>query len=797
MSDIRHAGLIPQSGLTPSLKSATALGGCLALMVAATAMPAVAQTAGDVTEVVVTARKKPESLSRTPISVAVITGEQMRGAQAFDLKDAQILTPSLLITSTANETQTTARLRGVGTVGDNPGLESSVGVVIDGVVRARTATAMGDLGVVERLEILKGPQTSLFGKGASAGIIQAVTQAPRFAPEQVYELTAGEHGTYAATAYLSGPLAEKLAGSLSLVHRQRQGQYSVDTGKGPRTEDRDGDQNYDSVRGQLLYMDADHLRVRLIADYTRRDENCCTGTAVQVGGTAAWINTLGADVTATQADVQARHAYSNRTTAQRITDGGVSAEINWRLENGVTLTSLSAARRFENKQGYDADFTAADIYYRNPDDFGNRFDTLSQEFRLSGRNGSLDWLSGLYLSSEKLTRRDSYVYGADYESYLSLLLSGGTSQTGLSGLTGLSAGQAYTPGEGARDIHHQTERNAALFANLDWSLTPEVAATFGLRLNHQSKTLNSAYSNTDDGVACASAQALHASGLGVMCQSFSNPAFNGLNLMQKLSDDAVTGTLKLSWQTLPSLMTYASASRGWKGGGFNLDREQTSTYAADRDTAFAPETVTAYEVGLKGRWYGGRLAFDAAAFHQQFRDFQLNTFLGTTFLVTSVPELTSRGVETETRVTLKNGLRFVSGVTWAESQFGSESVPGLPRLSDQRASFAPKWSVTAQVDYRRDLWGMVFSTALDARYNSDYNTGSDLAPIKIQGAYTLVNGRISLANRADTVALDLWATNLTDETYYQVVFGAPMQSGTYNAFLGQPRTIGLTLRLKR
>ncbi|WP_343683637.1 TonB-dependent receptor [Asticcacaulis sp.] len=754
--------------------------------------------AQEVTEVVVTARKKPETLSHAPLSVAVITGEQMRGAGAYDLRDAQVLTPSLLITSTANEAQTTARLRGVGTVGDNPGLESSVGVVIDGVVRARTATAMSDLGVVERIEILKGPQTSLFGKGASAGIIQAVTQAPRFTPEQVYELTAGERGTFAATAYVSAPLADKWAGSLSLVHRQRDGQYRVTTGQGPRGETRDGDQNYDSLRGQLLYLDADRLGVRLIADYTARDENCCTGTVVQVGATAPWINSLAAgNGVATTADIDGRRAFSNRSTAQRIQDGGLSAEVNWRLDSGPTLTSLTAVRRFDHRQGYDADFSGADIYYRIPADFGTRFDTLSQEWRLAGKNGPLDWLTGVYLSSEKVTRRDSYVYGEDYEPYLSLLLSAGASPTRVASLTGLSAGSAYPIGGGARDIHRQTERNAALFANLDWALTSDVSAVLGLRFNRQTKTLNSAYSNTDGGVGCAAAQSRSATSLGTLCQSFSNPAFNRLDLRQKLSDDAVTGTFKLSWQTTPLVMSYASVARGWKGGGFNLDREQTSTFAADRDTSFRPETVTALEVGLKGRWWRGRLAFDAAAFHQQFHDFQLNTFLGATFLVTSVPELTSHGLEAETRLTLKNGLRLVSGVTWSESQFGSQPVPGLPRLTEARASFAPKWSATLQADYHREWQGLNWGAALDARYNSDYNTGSDLAPIKIQGAYTLMNGRLSVANRDETVALDLWGTNLTDETYYQVVFGAPLQSGTFNAFLGQPRTIGLTLRLRR
>ncbi|ESQ80850.1 TonB-dependent receptor [Asticcacaulis sp. YBE204] len=776
------------------LRSATALCGTLLALIVT---PAAAQD--DVTEVVVTAQKKPEPLAKAPISVAVVTGEQMRVAGAYDLKDVQLLTPSLLITSTANEAQTTARLRGVGTVGDNPGLESSVGVVIDGVVRARTATAMSDLGQVERVEILKGPQTSLFGKGASAGVIQVVSKAPAFQPVQTLELTAGEHGTYAVDAFVSGPLSERLAGSLSLVHRQRDGQYDIHTGDGPRTDNEDGDQNYYSARGQLLYMAADRLKVRLIADYTQRDENCCAGTAVSVGAAAAYVDQLSAgDGVVKTPDVHDRQAWLNRSTAQDIVDMGVSVESVVRLSDSVELTAITAARSYDHKQGYDADFSGADIYYREPGGaFGNRFETISQEVRLSGDTGTLDWLVGAYLSSEDLTRHDQYLYGVDFEPYLGLILSSGTNINRVSELTGLAVGQSYVAGQGAADVHRQRERNAAIFTNLDWDITSDVSAVLGLRYNRQTKTLLSSYANSDNGIACASAQAKGSASLGTLCQSFSNPAFNHLELGQKMSDEAVTGTFKLSWQATDKILTYASVSRGWKGGGFNLDREQTATYAADTNTAFAPETVTAYEAGFKGRWWNGRLALDAAAFHQKFKDFQLNTFLGTTFLVTSVPELTSRGVEAEARLRLRNGWRFVTGATYAESQFGPDIVSGLPRLTDARASFAPKWSVTAQVDYSRELFGLDFDASLDTRYNSNYNTGSDLAPIKIQGAYTLANGRLTFARKDGSVALDIWGQNLTDEDYYQVVFSAPMQTGTFNAFMGQPRTLGVTLRLKR
>ncbi|MFT4090300.1 MAG: TonB-dependent receptor [Asticcacaulis sp.] len=777
----------------------TALCGVLAGLVPLGAFAQTGDVTGEVTEVVVTAQKKPEPLARAPLSVAVITGDQIRGTGAYDLKDVQILTPSLLITSTANEAQTTARLRGVGTVGDNPGLESSVGVVIDGVVRARTATAMSDLGVLERIEILKGPQTSLFGKGASGGIIQVVTTAPVYEPVQSLELDVGEHGTLGVAGYMSGPLSSRWAGSLSLVHRKRDGEYKVNVDDGPRREREDGDQNYYSVRGQLLYMSEDKVKIRLIGDYTRRDENCCAGTAIAVGRAADYISSLTpSDGVAREPDPSQRAAWLNRSTAQGITDGGLSLEQTVRLSDDVTLVSITAARSYKHTSGYDADFTTADIYYREPDGpFGNAIDTLSQEVRLNGKWSTVDWLIGIYLSSEYLERRDQYLYGKDYEPYMGLLLSGGTNADRISELTGLEVGDSYQAGFGANDHYRQTERNAALYANAEWEIGPSVSLVGGLRLNRQTKSLQASFTNSDNGEACAAAQSLGSGSLGIICLPWSNPAFNNLRTAQKMSDSATTGTLKLVWRPSAALTTYASVGRGWKGGGFNLDREQNSAFDAIADTGFAPETVTAYELGFKGRWMRGRLALDAAIFDQKFENFQLNTFLGTTFLVTSVPQLRSKGLEAEGRLTLRNGLRLLSGFTYTDSRFGSDVVPGLPLVAGGRASFAPKWSVTTQIDYSRPLFGLEFNASLDARYNSAYNTGSDLAPIKLQKAFTLMNGRLTLARFDGSVAVDLWGKNLTDQDYYQVAFGAPFQTGSFNAFMGQPRTLGLSLRLKR
>ncbi|MDV6331410.1 TonB-dependent receptor [Asticcacaulis sp. 201] len=753
-----------------------------------------AETASDPVEVTVTAQKKPEPLSRAPIAMSVVSGRQMEKAGAHDLKDIQTLTPSLLITSTANEAQTTARLRGVGTVGDNPGLDSSVGVVVDGVSRARTATAMSDLGVLDRIEVLKGPQSDIYGKGASAGVIQVVSKLPSFTPSQSYELTAGEQGTFGASAYVTGGLSQHWAGSLFATKRQRDGQYTVHTGDGPRTRTDDGNQNYGSVRSQLLYDGDGWSRLRIIADYTKRDESCCVGTAIAIGGTRGYIDSLASDAgTASVVDPKGREAWSNRPTDQVIVDSGLSAQWDLRLANNVQLTSITAYRHWDHTNGYDADFSSADIYYRDPNGgFGNRFDTWSQEVRLNGKTAHYEWMLGAYANQEDLVRHDETLYGRDYEAYLGLLLTAGANRNRVSELTGLPVGQSFVPGQGNHDTYRQRERNMALFGHAEWFLTDTVSLLGGLRYNHQTKDLTSAYTNSDNGIACARATGSRST----ICQPWSNPAFNALTVSQKNAEDATTGSLKMKWQATPTVMAYASYATGWKGAGFNLDREQMADLSADRDTSFKAETSRSYEIGLKGRFLSRRLALDVAAFDEQFHNFQLNTFLGTNFVVNSVPHLRSKGVEVESRY-VAGGLILNGGITYDDARFGPDAVPGVPLVANGRASFAPKWSAAYGLDYTHGLGNYRFNASFSAKYNSDYNTGSDLAPIKRQTAFTLYNGRLAISDPDEHWSVELWGQNLTDEVYYQVAFSAPFQAGSYKAFLGQPRTVGLTLRLRR
>ncbi|CAN5467915.1 TonB-dependent receptor [soil metagenome] len=761
---------------------------------------AMAQQAAQLDEIVVTAERREGSLQRTPLSVTVAAQPLLAGAGVTDIKDLAILTPGLLVASTSNQTYTTARIRGVGTVGDNPGLESSVGVVIDGVYRARNGVALGDLGEVERIEVLRGPQSTLFGQNTSAGVINVVTAGPKFDFGATGEATVGDYGTRGGSVSVTGPISETLAGRLYASVRRRDGLYDVRTGAGPRTETDDQNEAYETVRGQLLWVPSDRISSRLSADFTHRDERCCIGVQQSTGPTAGILALLSPDGgVSNPANPEARTGYANRDTNARIRDGGVA--LHTTIQTGVGEVELTtSARQWQAVLSQDWDFTSADIAYRPDDgDWSNRFRTLSHEARLTGTRGAFDYSGGLYLMRETLLRKDAFLYGTAYEDYLGRVLTRSTANpVGLAGyvstLTGLPVGQSFVAGQGQRDTYDQTATTAALFGQGTWHATDRLGLTVGLRYSHIEKDVDVSYVNTDNARACAAALARGVTN-ATLCLPWANPAFNNLSRSESLTDDGWSGLIRAEYQLTPAVLTYASVSRGRKSAGYNLDRAQTGL-VPDASNAFAPEVVDAAEIGAKASLMDRRLLVSVDAFHQRYEDFQLNTFLGTTFLVRSIPEVTAQGAEIEATARL-DPLTLQGGVIYAQTEYGDAPVAGLPLLAGNRLSFAPLWSGSLAGTYQRDLGaGFTARATLAAKYSSSYNTGSDLAPDKVQEAFWLANGSVALDAKSGW-SVELWARNLFDETYRQVAFGAPFQTGTTGAFLGAPRTVGVTLRITR
>src|SRR5690606_37637283 len=286
--------------------------------------------------------------------------------------------------------------------------------------------------------------------------------------------------------------------------------------KGPRTETEDYDQNYHLLRGQLLLEPTDNVDVTFIADYTSREENCCTAVQLVTGGTAPVINALGGgNAIAIPADPFARVAYSNRSTEQDIKDKGISMQVDWESPwfGGATLTSITASRDWQSINGLDFDFTTADLLYReaDADESFSGFENFSQEFRLTGASDSVDWMVGLFYADEDLTRNDSYRIGADYEPYLSPLVGsqvlGGLAQQlapfdidvdmstpalFMSQVSGQPFGSNFA-GLGAHDRYKQDARSLGLFTNNTWHATDALDLTLGLRYTTVKKEQDSVY----------------------------------------------------------------------------------------------------------------------------------------------------------------------------------------------------------------------------------------------------------------------------------------------------------------
>lgn len=851
------------------------------LMAAASAMvlgaPALAQQTVDV--ITVTAQKREQNIQDVPIAVSAYNAELLQNAGIRDIKDLTILVPGLNVTSTSSEFVTTARIRGIGTVGDNPGLESSVGIVIDGVPRARNGVGFGDLGQLERIEVLRGPQGTLFGRNTSAGLINIVTAGPEyeFGMNAEGEFMFGDYTGWGVNGSVTGPIVEDVAAfRLYAGMRNRDGFLNVNTGPGPRTATEDNDRDFWTIRGQLRVDPSANMSWRFAADYTSRDENCCAAPTLVAGPTAPIVNALGGAIPMPgQANPFARNVSSNRDTTQEITDWGMQAQFDWDFDT-FTMTGIAAHRDYELVSGIDADFSAADIFHRDPAK-AFTFTNTTFELRFQGNADRLDWMVGGFYSSEELTRFDNLGYGVHYEPYVSLLLSGGANTTtvaatangadacarglghptcvavftGAGYVSPLPAPFSLTPGAGlpagggsaGGDHYSQDATSWAIFTHNTFAVTDTLDFTFGLRYTRDEKDMVANFSPSN-APACDVWEAIFGSALNftsaanlprlvaiadqlgvpvasaaqigtVTCLNAARDVFSEIPLSGRtlsMSNSNWSGIASLSNRFSDNVMGYVSYSRGYKSGGFNLDRFNqsgatvinfepilagTQPYPAD----FAPETVNAWEAGFKTQWFDNTMLLNMSVFHADYDNFQLNTFNGLSFFVISMPGVRVRGYEVEALFFPDDRWTLQAGMTYSDARydgFAPTGVPDVDRLSGNTMSLSPRYYFSGSASYVHPLGdNMEALFHLDGRWVSRQNTGSDLLPVKEQPGYGLINARVGIGAQDQSWALELWGQNLTDTNYMQVAFNAPLQGGTYNAFLGAPRTVGVTLRLRR
>ncbi|MDP4540750.1 TonB-dependent receptor [Qipengyuania sp. DY56-A-20] len=870
--------------------------------------------------IVVTAQGRAQVLADVPVAINAVSAEQLERSGTNDIRELTQVAPSLLVSSTGNEANGSARIRGIGTVGDNAGLESSVAVFVDGVYRSRSGNALSELGPLDRIEILRGPQGTLGGRNSSAGLISIYTAQPEFTFGGHGSISYGNYDAIRVEGGLTGPLSDTIAARVDGVYSRRDGFYN-DVVNDTDVNNRD---RY-LVRAQLLFEPTEDISFRLVGDYSKKDEACCAATFVQTdfaplarlsddisplsaeakfdypgSATPALTSTanpiipvllgLGQNPIALNGGTFNRDIYvtPGRTYQGETEDFGVSGELNWSFGD-TTLTSITGYREYSNFQASDTDYTQVDILYRAPtEDAGAReFKTFTQELRLSGSafDDRLEWLVGGFYANEKLESRDNLRFGTQYGTFANCRLANalqptlgaligqtvadpsrancfnptafGAIQSGavfgaatpaiVAGLTNLAT---LNDRGGTGDVYNQQSESFAVFTHNIFHITDNLDLTLGLRYTNETKDFDATFGN--DNTVCPTNRAIlgpllgvpslaaFAGGiLGLSCQGNSTAELDGVSLSDSRDENEFTGTAVLSYKPTDDLMVYASYSRGYKAGGFNLDRsalaEPVFLNVNNIDISrlqFDQETVDAFELGAK---YSTReFGLSVAAFRQEFTNFQLNTFNGTVYLVQNVngcsddlggadrdgsvatgacaadnviPGVVAQGVEIEGTLNPSPDFNVTLGLTYADTSFENDLIgndsgapldPALRLLPGDNMSNAPEITVTSSVSWtppigNSGMRGLVF---FNTRLVSDYNTGSDLLYGKEQDSFMIANGRIGLTNIAGRFAIEGWVQNIFDKDYTQVAFNTPFvaEQQTYSAFLAEPRTYGITLR---
>ena len=885
-------------------------------------------------DIVVMAQGRSQALADVPVAISAVNAETLQNSGANDIRQLNQVAPSLIVSSTGSEANGSARIRGIGTVGDNPGLESSVPVFIDGVYRSRSGIGLNELGELDRIEVQRGPQGTLGGRNSSAGLISIYSKKPSFNFGATGEATYGNLDFVRLAGSITGPITDKIAARVDGVYVRRDG-FLNDATNNVDVNNR----NRFFVRGQLLIEPTDAITIRLIGDYTWRKERCCgaiyvdgsvnpyIGNLNNLSSPLAPLQTNGNNIINVLRDLGQplagftpgynRDIYvsAGRSFEGKTKDYGFSGEIKWNL-GGATLTSITAYRQYRSGQGSDTDYSAVDLLYRTPsDDAYRQFHTFTQELRLQGEafDGKLDWLVGGFFADERLTVRDNLRFGSQYGRFATCrIVSGGAlaglydfNQPGcvaqgvgtigglgrntLLGATGASgadivAGFAALDGLNnlgtTNDRYGQNSKNWAIFTHNIVNITDRLNLTLGLRYTSDKKDFSATFGN--DNNVCTTVQglvgddrttttagtllqngtanALAGALIGLACQGNSTAELNGVSIASKRSEDAFTGTAILSYKVNDDLMVYGSYSRGYKAGGFNLDRSALKSpvptfasvggaQALVGNLQFAPETVDSYEIGAK--YATGPFSASLTFFRSDFSSFQLNTFNGSVYLVQNINGCSAnlgttdsdasdatgacpaadvtygvraQGFELETVLNPSPDLRITAGLTHSKTKYRNDLVgtttgapldPALRMLPGNFMSNAPEYVVTASMAWTPQLGssGMSALFYVDTRMSSDYNTGSDLFLQKAQDGFAIVNARVGLRGPDSKWSIEVWAQNLFDVDYAQVAFNSPFQSGTTSApftdangypggrqifsqFLAEPRTFGVTLRGK-
>ncbi|MCF6328340.1 MAG: TonB-dependent receptor [Henriciella sp.] len=839
------------------LKAALSFSVGLTALMAGGVVTATAQEDGEdsrrLNTVTITATKREQTLQDVPIAVSVVDDTVIAKAEIQDLGDLQSLVPSLSVGQLQSSANTNFRIRGFGNGANNAGIEPSVGVFIDGVYRSRSAAAISDLPNLQRIEVLRGPQSTLFGKNASAGVISIITRKPQFDQGGALEGSYGNYNAFRLKGDVTGPISDTVAYSASGYYNKRDG-YADDLATGSDVNQR----NRYGLRGQLLFAPNEDLEIRLIGDYDKIDEICCVAANIVNGPTGAIINAVGGQLNFE--DPFSYEVFNNFDSENDIENTGISGQIDYSM--GIAdLTSITSYRSSSLITNADSDFSSADLLQRNSND--TQIDTFTQELRLTSNNteGMFDWMVGGFYFDESVESFGELQYGADFRDYVDFLSAGnlGLIEGALGLPVGLVFGQA---GQGPTEEFGQDNTAWSVFGTLDTHLTDRLTVTLGLNYTSDEKDAYGRATNTDafsalDLVAVGFGQAL--AGFGVdatdpaqvgafaaanpaafaaIQAAVQDPATNpllGLQALQFLppflefpnviedgssSDNATNYTIRLAYDLNENMNVYASYATGFKATSWNLSRDSrpnvrdfisgspvTSPPASAIRTAglalpnltsgtrlAGPEKAKVWELGVKASF--DNFAINVAFFDQIIEDFQSNTFTGAAFTLANAGKQSTRGVEWDLTTSLTDNLTMVFAGTAQDPIFDSFPNSASGDISGQAPAGIPELATSTSVNYDFTLGNMDGYMRADWQYESGtayFNDPALQALIGIEREINLVNASIGITTEND-IRVSLWGRNLFDEEFVSTAFPSVVQNGSLSGYPNPPRTYGVTVR---
>jgi len=706
-------------------------------------------------EIIVTAQKREQSMQSVPFSVSAISGQTLKDTGVFDIIDLQSVTPSLMTPSTGSPGQGASfRLRGFGSPPFQLGIEPAVATFVDGVYRSRSGVSVNDLVDISRIEVLKGPQGTLFGKNTTAGVVHVITNKPN--PEDFDAFAEASVEKYDRTrlkGMVNVPLSDTSALRISGTFAEGDG-WLENRGAGEDLNDLDRQ----NVRAQLMFQPREDLEINLAVNVSKIDETCCTTVRFADGpftGPIGFLASLNGSTVISPANPEDLVTSINEQQRSEADDVLWSADINWQISDTMSLTSVTSIQDYELSTLVDGDFTGADLLVIDSE---VELSAFTQELRLAGSTDTMDWAVGAFYSDEEIDRLRVF----DWQSQIGIFFPPFLSPR---------------PGIGVIDTLRQEGTSFSVFGHSSFKLSDALTLTTGLRFISEEKDGFGDFQQPNNIVL-----------------AFVNPSFR-----DSIDEDETTGTLSVQYDWSEGVMTYVTYSRGYKAGGINLAREGAGVFGLPTEATFDKETVDSFEVGAKMDLLEKRLRLNVALFQNEYNDLQNQIFLPPSFTVRNGEGAEIKGLEIETTLAATDYLTLNFGATLLDTSFDEGTDIGGGDIGGRDLPWAPDTSAAIGWSYARPLGenGMELLFSGNWLYRDGYfaNSGSILGTE--QGSSDIVNAQIGLRKGKWTGTI--WCRNCGDERVSEVIFNSPVDffpglGAAVETYVNRPIEIGFTAR---